>query len=656
MSSIFPIGVEDLLSGQTVETARLELKESWNADNTGPQVLQTLCAFANDLQNLNGGYILIGVAEQAGVAQRPVRGLAPEQIDAAQKWIRGHCNRIEATYMPIFSPEDVDGKKILVLWAPPSDLRPHQAPDSRNGKPAYWVRIGSETTKAQGPLLDQLMQLTARVPFDDRRASDARLEDLREGRVREFLRDVHSALVDEPDRRQVYRHARLSCQINDHEIPRNIALLFFTDNPEQWFPGARIEVAQFADDAAGNILEEKTFRGPAHEQIRQCLHYLENFATHHLEKVRDRAETRGWVSYPSPALRETIVNALYHRSYDGTLEPTKVYLYPNRIEVISYPGPVPGIDLEQLNRGRVSSPVPARNRRIGELLKELRLAEGRNTGVSKIFRSMEDNGSPPPKFDFDPTLSYFRVTLPAHPEYIAIAALRDAAYLKATGDEPRALARIREAWEAHPTSALLAASLIREYAERQDLEAARGVHDRSAEAKVPGYAGVATAMADAYLDAGRRMDALTMLDRLPAVLSPVEAFDAAILERRVKREKRAHGYFQQAGEAILNDVRALHEFAQCKIRLTADLVRPPHNPQKRDARLRLLREAEELLERVVQLDAPPTRHAWAWYDLGRARRWLRKPASDVDAAFDRAADVNPGDPALARELSKNRHR
>jgi len=53
-----------------------------------------------------------------------------------------------------------------------------------------------------------------------------------------------------------------------------------------------------------------------------------------------------------------------------------------------------------------------------------------------------------------------------------------------------------------------------------------------------------------------------MLDRLPTVLSPVEAFDAAILERRAKREKRAHGYFLRAGEAVLNDVRALHEFAQ----------------------------------------------------------------------------------------------
>ena len=238
-----------------METVRLELKESWNKDNTGPQILQTLCAFANDLQNLNGGYIVIGVAEKVGVAQRPVRGLAPEQIDAAQRWIRGHCNRIQPTYDPVFSLEDVDGRKILVLWAPPSDRRPHQAPDARNGKLEYWVRIGAETVRAQGTRLDQLVQLTARVPFDDRHALSARLEDLREGRAREFLRDVRSGLVDEPDVRAVYRHARLSYRINDHEVPRNVALLFFTDDPEQWFPGARIEVAQFADDAAGNVLE-----------------------------------------------------------------------------------------------------------------------------------------------------------------------------------------------------------------------------------------------------------------------------------------------------------------------------------------------------------------------------------------------------------------
>ena len=36
--------------------------------------------------------------------------------------------------------------------------------------------------------------------------------------------------------------------------------------------------------------------------------------------------------------------------------------------------------------------VPARNRRIGEFLKELGLAEGRLTGLPRVFRAMEANG------------------------------------------------------------------------------------------------------------------------------------------------------------------------------------------------------------------------------------------------------------------------
>jgi ATP-dependent DNA helicase RecG len=38
-----------------------------------------------------------------------------------------------------------------------------------------------------------------------------------------------------------------------------------------------------------------------------------------------------------------------------------------------------------------------RNRRVGEFLKELDLTEGRGTGIPKIFRSVQENGSPLPK-------------------------------------------------------------------------------------------------------------------------------------------------------------------------------------------------------------------------------------------------------------------
>ena len=108
---------------------------------------------------------------------------------------------------------------------------------------------------------------------------------------------------------------------------------------------------QFAADRAGNVQEERIFGGALVDQFRDCLTYLENFSTFHLQKQRDRSQVRGWVSYPLPALRETLVNALYHRSYDvDQPEPTKVYLYPSRLEVISYPGPVPGY--------RTAAPAP----------------------------------------------------------------------------------------------------------------------------------------------------------------------------------------------------------------------------------------------------------------------------------------------------------
>lgn len=59
--------------------------------------------------------------------------------------------------------------------------------------------------------------------------------------------------------------------------------------------------------------------------------------------------------------------------------------------------------------------APPRNRRIGELFAELKLAERRLTGVSRIFEAMAQNGSPPPRFDFDEGRTWFQVTLPAHP-------------------------------------------------------------------------------------------------------------------------------------------------------------------------------------------------------------------------------------------------
>ena len=46
--SRLPINVHDLLHARSVEIERIEFKAGWNPD----PILRTLCAFANDFENL----------------------------------------------------------------------------------------------------------------------------------------------------------------------------------------------------------------------------------------------------------------------------------------------------------------------------------------------------------------------------------------------------------------------------------------------------------------------------------------------------------------------------------------------------------------------------------------------------------------------------
>ena len=660
MSAILSINVNDLVRGRAIESVRVEFKSSWNPDTTGFQVLRTICAFANDHQNLNGGYVVIGVAESEGRAVRPPVGLNGEESDAAQRWIRGRCTAMRPSYTPVLSPEVLDDRDVLVVWAPASEDRPHRAPDGPGDRRPwkYWIRVGSETVDAEASgRLEALIEQTARAPWDDRVAHRARIEDLREAKVREHLHDVGSALRDEPDAATIFRRMRITAPVNDHETPRNVGLLFFSDDPERWFPGARIEVVQLAADRAGEVQDKHVFRGTLTAQLRDCLRYLEGFSQSHIRKERDRSRVRGWVSYPLPALREALVNAVHHRGYrPEVMEPTKVFLYPDRVEIISYPGPVPGIELHHLAPDASIPPPPARNRRVGELLNQLGLAEALWTGLPRIYRSMKENGSPAPRFDFDVGRTWFRATLPAHPEYVAISALQDAAYLRTVGDPDDAFRRVRDSWRVNPASAVLAVEMIRLYAERDDLKEAEAVFARFREvgprATIPN---VTNTWIEVLLDHGREGDARRHLEELARSTSAQDAIDAAILARRLQESRIAHRYFQQAGDVLQTDSRALHEFAQTKMRLAQE-ARSQQSRAWREVNRRLLVEARGLLERVISMDASPARHAWAWRDLARTLNWQRAPASEVETAFEHAAALLPDEPRFAEELRQFRTR
>ncbi len=197
MSSILPINLEGLLRQRRVEGERIEYKAGWNPD----PIMRTLCAFANDLENLGGGYVVLGQdCDESGMPVFPPQGLPNTQLDRIQRELLGFCNLIQPPYFPMLSVERFDERNLIVLWAPGGQHRPYKVPRSvvaRKKDYRHYIRRYSSTVEAKGDEERELISLTARVPFDDRFNQTAGADDLSPRLMEEFLREVGSDLADE---------------------------------------------------------------------------------------------------------------------------------------------------------------------------------------------------------------------------------------------------------------------------------------------------------------------------------------------------------------------------------------------------------------------------------------------------------------------------
>lgn len=410
-----PINIDELIHGQTVEWERIEFKKGWN----DLEIIQTICAYANDFGNQGGGYLLIGIAEEAGKPLLPPKGLSSSEVDKIQKDLLSLCKqRISPSYNPIVEPVIFQGKLILIIWAPGGQERPYEAPEAmvKGAKRNYYIRKFSSTVAANKTEREELLRFSA-VPFDDRVNHQRQIHDLSPTLVKGFLLEVKSKLIDAFDEQPFLSICRQMNVVEgpaEYVRPKNFGLMFFNEHPERIFPKAQIEIVRFKESAADKDFEEVIFEGPLHMQLRDALRYFRGqVMVEKVQKVSGQAEAIRSFNYPYEALEEVLANAVYHRDYEIT-EPIEIRIHPDKIHVISFPGPDPSIKMEDLQAGKVLV-RRYRNRQIGNMLKELKLTEGKCTGIPTILKAMRNNGSSEPVFETDEARSYLLVTLPAHP-------------------------------------------------------------------------------------------------------------------------------------------------------------------------------------------------------------------------------------------------
>jgi ATP-dependent DNA helicase RecG len=408
-----PININDLVNGQAIEWERLEFKQGWNPE----EIVHTMCAFANDSNNWGGGYIIVGITENEGRPILPPTGLTPESLDRIQGEVLTLAYQLLPNYFPLIQPYVLQEKHILVLWCPAGDNRPYMAPITQ-GKGAQrfpYIRFGSRSIIAKEDNLRRLQELTARIPFDDRINGKATIDDLDLGLIQAFLQEVKSDLYEE-SKQIPFADLCLNMKIvngpKEALRPLNVGLLFFSRNPEKFLERSWIELV-IHKDKTGKNFAEKYFKGPIHHQLRAVLDYFKNNVIEEVvEKVAHKAEANRYFNFPYIAIEEALSNAVYHKSYEMD-KPIEVQLWPDKIEILSFPGPVPPVDAQILKQNKRIIARDYRNRRIGDLLKELHLTEGRGTGFPTIRNAMKDNDSPEPIFETDDQSTYFLSILQA---------------------------------------------------------------------------------------------------------------------------------------------------------------------------------------------------------------------------------------------------
>jgi ATP-dependent DNA helicase RecG len=105
----------------------------------------------------------------------------------------------------------------------------------------------------------------------------AALEELDLGLIRAYLKQVKSDLFGESAEMDFSRLCRQMNIVDGPEEslrPKNVGLMFFNEEPSQFFPQTQIDVVHFPDGPDADSFTEKIFKGPLHIMLQNALSHI----------------------------------------------------------------------------------------------------------------------------------------------------------------------------------------------------------------------------------------------------------------------------------------------------------------------------------------------------------------------------------------------
>lgn len=113
--------------------------------------------------------------------------------------------------------------------------------------------------------------------------------------------------------------------------------------------------------------------------------------------------------FPELAVRELVANALVHQDFNQSGLSVTIELYSDRIEITNPGQPLIAVD-------RFVDEYRARNERLADLMRRMRICEEKGSGIDKVVASAEQYQLPAP--DVRTTSSQTTVVLFAHKDFV----------------------------------------------------------------------------------------------------------------------------------------------------------------------------------------------------------------------------------------------
>ena len=369
------------------ESDRVELTTAVrNTDKFG----EAICAFANDFPNhRQPGHLLGGVNDNGTASGLTVT----DQLLRNLGELRSNVNLEPLPAMTV-QKYTLPGGDVAVVEVLPSDLPPVRY------KGRVWLRVGPARRGAnqQEERILTEKRTALQKTFDARPCPGCTMEDLVLDlfRVGYLPAAVDRDVLEENRRNSEEQMASLRCYDLAANCPTNAGALLFAKAPLRWIPGSFIQFVRWAGRTmADTPIAAQRFSGDLLSVLREIQAFV-SLPTRSYPVAESPLRERQEVDYPPVAVRELLLNAIMHRSYESNA-PVRFNWYDDRIE-IQNPGGLYGMASPE----NFPRQTDYRNPIIAEAMATLGYVNAFGRGVIRAQEALRRNGNPAAEFTFEP--------------------------------------------------------------------------------------------------------------------------------------------------------------------------------------------------------------------------------------------------------------